>query len=95
MSAYYNYINQTYNDISKKYSYLKKSGICLKKISDSRLASQQHVNNGYWALTIQVFHFKNGKFGKSTQTAMLQTLYDYFQYPTLSHDKTPDHGRLG
>ena len=50
MSAYYIYINQTYNDISKKYSYLKNSGICLKKISDSRLASQQHVNNGYWAI---------------------------------------------
>ena len=32
MSAYYIYINQTYNDISKKYSYLKKSGICIKRL---------------------------------------------------------------
>ena len=36
----------------KIYSYLKKSGICLKNISDSQLASQQHVNNGYWAMMI-------------------------------------------
>ena len=46
-------------------------------------------------LTIQVCHSKNGKFGTTSQTAMLQTLHDHFQDPTLSHDKTPDYGRRG